>query len=235
MENNQKIGLKTCSEKNIQELKRRINTARVDHDFYSTDFEFTSVEPQSANHLYGNGKWKKAMIDRFGKDLFDQHSEKYGNKAIDFKIVKLITPHSKYFSQNELIDIKDANGVYSGSIKVLSTDDCAVIVLMPFTCDSRGTIQNLSRKNGAQTALTKMNQLLSDMEPSAGHNTEPIVSNEPAKEQSKPVQEVVIENEAPVMQPTKTNYKKAIITTLSILAVIAIVVIIVKQISKKTN
>jgi len=178
MESNTKIGINTSSEKTIEELKKRMNGARVDVDFYSTPKPFTSVEPHSANHLFGNGKWKKTIIDHFGEDVFQKYSEKYGNKPIDFKITKLITPFAKYFQQNELIKIIDKKNTYSGEVKVLAVEDCALIIMKPFTCDGLGDLINLNRKKGAENALAKMNQMLEDMQPSKIVETKKEVSTE---------------------------------------------------------
>lgn len=221
METNSKIGISTTSEKGIEELKRRINGARVDLDFYSTPIEFTSVEPQSANHLFGNGKWKKTIIDHFGEETFQKYSEKYGNKPIDFKITKLITPFAKYFQQNEIVQIKDSKGTYSGEIKVLAIGDCSLIVMMPFTCDSTGQLINLNRKKGAENALKRMNQMLADMQPTKTVESKAVETTK--SESEKPAETTVelTETVAPAVETKKSNTTlKIVIGILITLAII---------------
>jgi hypothetical protein len=221
MEANSKIGINTTSEKSIEELKRRINGAQIDLDFYSTPIEFTSVEPQSANHLFGNGKWKKTIIDHFGEDTFQKYSEKYGNKPIDFKITKLITPFAKYFQQNELVQIKDNKGTYSGEIKVLAIGDCSLIIMKPFTCDSTGQLINLNRKKGAENALKRMNQMLTDSQPTKVAQSKAVETN--VIESEKPAETTVslTETVAPAAEAKKSN------TTLKIIIGLLITVAII--------
>lgn len=215
METNTKIGINTSSEKTIEELKRRINGARIDVDFYSTPKAFTSVEPYSANHYFGNGKWKKTIIDYFGEEVFQKYAEKYGNKPIDFKITKLITPFAKYFQQNELIKIIDKKNTYSGEVKVLAVEDCALIIMKPFTCDGLGDLINLNRKKGAENALAKMNQMLTDLQPTKAVETK-------VEEKQKPMEaQAVVETNEVVEQPKKT-YK-----TLKIVAGLVITLLVI--------
>ena len=232
MDQNQKIGLNTGKKVSSDEIKSRIRTAQTDYDFYSTPLEYTSVEPQSANHLFGNGKWKKTVITALGNDVFEQYAEKYGNKPVDFKITKLITPHSKFFAPGELIQIKDEKGTYSSEIKILAISGCEIMVMIPFTCDSSGKILNLSRKNGAQKAMNKMNQLLSDMYPEAEQNYEPVKqepTNETIVDQELKAQPETIESYAP--QKTGNKVFKTVLTVIAITAIIYVAY----RIIKKTN
>lgn len=153
------------SQKNISDLERLIPSIQVDYDFYNTGFEFEAVEPKSANHLLGNGKWKKAVIQSVGEDVFMKSCDKYGNKPIDFKVACLKTPQAPYFAYNEVIIIKDKNNKYSGEYRVLAVEDGCVCVMLPFVGDSSGIIINKSRKAGAENALKKNIQMLNDLKP----------------------------------------------------------------------
>ena len=230
MEANSKIGINTTSEKNIEELKRRINSTRVDVDFFSTPMAFTSVEPQSANHLFGNGKWKKTIVDYFGEDTFQKYAERYGNKPIDFKITKLITPHAKHFHKNEMIAIKDKKGTYSGETKILDIGNCAIIVMIPFTCDASGEIINLNRKKGSENALLRLNQMLDDMQPSKITAAIPESKKETTTEQT--TVSTAIE---PIIESPKANYKplKVLGITLIVIALLAITYKIIKNQNKQ--
>lgn len=230
MNQNQKIGINTGTKVSSDEIKARIRTAQTDHDFYSTQLEYTSVEPHSANHLFGNGKWKKTVITAFGQNVFDEYSEKYGNKPIDFKITKLNTPHAKFFAPGELIQIKDEKGVYSAEIKILTIDGCSLIVMMPFTCDSQGKIINLSRQKGAQKAMNKMNQLLSDMYPEAEQNYEPVKQAPEPVDMELKAEPQTIESYVPQKKGNST-FK----TVATIIAIAAIIYVAYRLIKKSNN
>jgi len=168
--------MNTQTQKNIQDLERRVAGIQVDFDFYSTGFPYTAVEGKSANHLYGNGKWKKTIIDALGEDVFKQYCDKYtngnSNKAIDFKIACFKTKHAPYFKNNETISVKDNNNVYSGTFKVVESTEDGVCVLLPYKGTSTGSIINVSRKNGAEGSLKRHLQMLSDLKPT--QNTAPL-------------------------------------------------------------
>lgn len=229
MNQNQKIGINTGTKVSSDEIKARIRTAQTDHDFYSTQLEYTSVEPHSANHLFGNGKWKKTVITAFGQNVFDEYSEKYGNRPIDFKIVKLNTPHAKFFAPGELIEIQDEKGAYSAQIKILTIDGCGLIVMIPFTCDSSGKLINLSRKNGAQKAMNKMNQLLSDMYPEAEQNYEPV------KQAPEPV-DIELKAEPQTIESYVPQKKgNSVFKTVATIIAIAALIYVAYRLIKKSN
>jgi len=163
---------------------------------------------------------EKKIIDHFGEDTFQKYSEKYGNKPIDFKITKLITPFAKYFQQNELVQIKDNKGTYSGEVKVLAIGDCSLIIMKPFTCDSTGQLINLNRKKGAENALKKMNQMLADLQPT-------MVAESKAVETNKVESEKPAEATASLPETATTVETKKSNTTLKIVIGLLITVAII--------
>lgn len=175
--NTKNIGLNGTN-KVINDIERRAAGIQVEYDYYSTGFEFTSAEPHSANHIFGNGKWKKQCVDAFGETYFQNHCDKYGNKPIDFKIVCLNTAQAPYFAHNETIQVNDKNNLYSGTHKVLALKSDGVCIMVPFKGNSNGTIVNQSRKQGAEKALKKNMEMLKDLKPNPTNTMSNVTGNE---------------------------------------------------------
>lgn len=210
------------TEKNIQEIKSRLNSVQVDYDFYSTGFPFYAAEAKSANHVFGNGKWKKTCIDAFGEDFFKTNCDKYGNKPIDLKITKFKTQYAKYFRPNEIVTIND--GVIAGEKRVLEIDGDGIVLMIPFSGDANGTLKNQSQIKGTKKAIDKYNQMLKDMQP-----TNERVSNiNPFPKQGEISQQDLDRIIPPPAKP-KTNTKKIIITIVAIVAIFGIGYAIYKQ------
>ena len=224
MPNNESVGLKTNNQTNkiIQEAKDRLRSTQVDYDFYSTSFNYSAVEPESANHFFGNGKWKQSCKDILGAEVFDKHADKYGNKPVDFQMAAFVTEQARYFSQEEKITISDNNGIYTSSGKVLTTDKNRVIVMLPFTGTSTGKITNVSRTLGAKKALDRYSQVIRDIEPTIEKDIHEIApeQKEEVKQVEQAVEIVKTNNKAVVENNDKTN------TTLKVIALIIGIIII---------
>jgi hypothetical protein len=234
MDNNEEVGLKTNqTNKLVHEANNRLRSAQVDYDFYSTSFAYFSVEEQSANNHFGAGKWKQNCKASFGESTFDEKADKYGNKPIDFKIAAFVTDQVKYFNASEQISITDKNGIYTGSGKVLATDKTHVIVMMPFYGTSTGKITNVSRMMGAQKAVEKYSQIISDIEPSKEKAQEQ-KKEELNKTIAKFSQAVANENTATQQAVISTSQKYSGILKLAGIAVAIIIVLaIINHYSKK--
>ncbi len=219
MDNNTDVGLKTNpTDKLAQEAKDRLKSAQVDYDFYSTPFIYSSVEPESANHLFGNGKWKQECKSAFGDETFDKHSEKYGNKPVDFKIASFITKQAKYFQPEEKIKIVDNNGIYDSTGKVLACDKNKLIIMLPFNGTSTGKIINLSRMEGAKKAVEKHSKLVNELDPVSEVETKKeVVSME------NPVDHIEKSENKPEENDNSGMWMKLLLLALLIGAVIAFI------------
>jgi len=144
------------TDKELKEINDRIKSIKVEHDFYTTGFPVNSTEPKSANHLFGNGKWKKECINAFGEDYFSNNCEKYGNKPIDFKLLGINTGYSSYFAPGEKIRV--AGEV----IRVMGIDGNTIIVMVPFNQKNIGLIHNQSRIDGAKKAMDRNLLMIQD-------------------------------------------------------------------------
>lgn len=156
----------SLTNKTIAEIEHRIETLKVENDFYSNGVTFSSVEAYSANHLFGNGKWKKTCMDAFGEDVFFNNCDKYGNKPIDFKITLLKTQYAKYFSPGQAIEVKDNDGAYTGKYKCMGVVDGGIAIMALPKVSTSGFIVNVSQKRGTENALKKHYQMLEDLKPS---------------------------------------------------------------------
>lgn len=205
--------------KTILDTENKVNSAQVELDFYSTPFPYKSVEPKSANHLFGNGKWKKTCLDAFGRDVFDKYADRYEGRTIDFQLVSLVTDQANYFQPNEKIKV---TGDYNFEGKVLVVENKRnVIIMAPFTENGHGKIINVTRKEGAQKAFDRFSQMLSDLKPT--------VPGTP-KAEEKPIISNAVDQPIPTpITPTKTNYNKLIITAILATAAIFILIKIIKK------
>lgn len=229
---NENIGLTNKLNKQIDE---RLKSAQVDYDFYSTGFPITGVEKASANHLFGNGKWKKAVKDALGDDVFNQYADKYGNRPVDFQLTALRTKFSSYFLPNEKIMIK-ANGINTVG-KVLAIQDKQYIVLMaPYekgATYNSGLVINDSRLTGAKNAIDRFTQAITDSKPSnfidttTPKNVENHANNFGLKDPVKP-----ITNNKQLV--TKPDHSKKVISIILIIAGIVILASVYKN-YKKNN
>lgn len=231
---NESVGLKTNNQTNklVQEAKDRLRSAQVDYDFYSTPFDFSSVDSHSANHFFGNSKWKQSCKDAFGLETFDKHSDKYGNKPVDFKIASFVTNQVNYFRPEEKISITDKNGTYTSSGKVLTTDPKHVTVMLPFLGTSSGKITNVSRMMGAQKAVEKYSQIIKDIEPTP--EVKLPVSEQKVEETKQPISkefaQLVTDGNAATAQKINDDSSK-LNTALKVFAFVAIIVIVLAFIS----
>lgn len=252
---NEQFGLKTDPQaaKLIKDAQNKANSAKIEVDFYSTPFEFTSVDPKSANHLFGNGKWKKQCVSAFGNDTFNELSEKYvsGNssRSVDFKIAAFNTKQASYFAPNEVVRITDDHGHYTCEAKVLQVENKThVIVMVPYTCNSRGKILNVTRMSGAEKAFSRFSQMIEDMSPSPVKPEEPVreevilteTTPDPDKKTvSEPVQQVAVEQKENRTEPSASDEKDSVAKRKALLAgslvfllALAIVIAIVQHAKK---
>jgi hypothetical protein len=244
--------MNTETQKNISDLERRVAGIQVDYDFYSTGFPYTSVEAKSANHIYGNGKWKKTIIDALGEEVFKQHCDKYTNgnstKAIDFKIACFKTKHAPYFKMNETINVKDNNNLYSGTFKVVESNDEGVSVLMPYKGTSTGKLINVSRKNGAEGSLKRHIQMLTDIKPTqntaplgvGANNEQPTTkqemkSNYDTRENTSMIEEFAAENKQNASFWDDKDKKKKVLKTVAWVGGILLALITAYIMYKKYN
>lgn len=228
------------SEKLVADLQQKIRLTKIDHDFYSNGFQFSGVEKQSANHFFGNGKWKNAVRDAFGEETFKQKATYYGNRPTDFYIASIKTDYASYFNPSESIVIKDKTGTYSGNMKVLfvPTDKKSIVVMLPFVEGSNsntGVIYNASRTVGAEKALRRFEQALNDIAPASKIVSEPAIEKEHKREEM--VSNFTDQPEKPADRPlpieTKINWKPVIAIILLLAAIGGIYYLTTKN--PKTN
>lgn len=224
---NENIGL---TNKMNQQLADRLRSAQVEFDFYSNGFPITGVEKKSANHLFGNGKWKKTVKEAFGEDVFRKYADKYGEKPIDFQLTALRTGYSNYFLPNERIKISAGNS--NKEAKVLEVHDKEYIIIMePFiegTQWNSGKIINVSRATGAKSALDRYTLMQSDSKPTIA----PIEKNTTPKNVENKSNNFGLTQPQPAVTPKK-NYTKTILCLLGIIAAIIIAASVYKQLKNR--
>lgn len=165
---NESVGLVTAeAKKEKQELEKKLSNKRIDFDFYSQGMPFIGVQPHSANHLFGNASWKKAIREKLGEEKLKQFSEKYGNKPIDFKLAGFhIEPkNAAYFNKQESISIKVTTGdqKYNGTYPIIEKGKDYVLVMKEYLGDASGSVINESRAKGAERKIKELNSLLSNL------------------------------------------------------------------------
>lgn len=219
--------------KDIQDIERKLNSLQVDYDFYNNGVMFVEAEPKSANHLFGNGKWKKTIIDNLGEDVFKENCEKYVNgnstKAIDFKITCLkVGKYAKYFQPGQTIEVLDETGWYTKKYKCAGVQVDGIYIMAPFKGNATGKVINISQKNGYMNSIKKYQQMIQDLAPNLRtiNNTTKNQIREQETESTSIIQESMDENKKNenFWATNKDKNKKAIKTAATVAGIILLLI-----------
>lgn len=158
----------SLNNKTIADIERALKTVQVEYDFYANGVNFVKVEPISAKNLFGS-KWKKNVVDVIGEDVFQTYCERYINgdskKPIDFKIACLKTPYAKHFNIGQVIQVVDVNNNYTGTYKCQGIENGGICIIAIPNKQTNGMVYNISQKQGAEKAIKRYKQALSDLMP----------------------------------------------------------------------
>lgn len=216
--------------KDIQDIERKLNSLQVDYDFYKNGVVFVEAEPKSANHLFGNGKWKKTIIDNLGEDVFRENCEKYTNgnstRAIDFKITCLkVGKYAKFFQPGQTIEVVDETGWYAKKYKCAGVDVDGIFIMAPFKGNATGVVINESQKKGYANSIKKHIEILNNLNPMSTTNT--TETAESPTESTSMIQDTIAEDKknANFWATNKQKNKKAIKIAATVAGMLLLLVI----------